>query len=126
MSKKKKEEFASLELPHKDVPHLMGSHYRVYSDYNNYKVIAAESALEALQASGIEKPYKVERDTILLYNLLNLGNNVSPDAVSAMPPANDTQPAAVAPTETQQDAPANVDVPAAELSNNDIDKLLQG
>jgi hypothetical protein len=125
MSRKKNEGFESLALPRKDVPHLMGSHYRVYSDYANFKVVAAENAQEAMENSGIQNPVRVARDTILLYSLLNLGANVSAEEISATPPANDTAPIATAPTVTEE-APASTEAPAAALSNNDVDTLLQG
>jgi hypothetical protein len=124
MSRKKHEEFESLALPRKEVPHLMGTHYRVYSDHENFKVVAATSAQEAMENSGIKNPLKVERETMLLYSLINLGGNPSVGAASEPLPSNSPAPAAT--TETTTEAISeNAEVAAAALSNNDVDKLLQ-
>ncbi len=102
----------------------MGTHYRVYSDHENFKVVAATSAQEAMENSGIKNPLKVERETMLLYSLINLGGNPSVGAASEPLPSNSPAPAAT--TETTTEAISeNAEVAAAALSNNDVDKLLQ-
>lgn len=81
------EPFESLELPHKEVPHLMGVRYRVYSDATNYQQIEAANALEALQKSGLSNPVRIERDTIFLHRIIDLSVMMSGKAVDMVTPA---------------------------------------
>lgn len=111
------EPFESLSLPRKDLPQQMVSRYRVYKDPENYDIIEAISALDALKASGKEEVYKVERDTLKLYNVLDrqtIINSMDPT------PAGDAPAVAAAPA-----APV---LPTNEtpLSSDQVDKLLNG
>ncbi len=39
--------------------------YRVYSDKNNFKLVEADTAFEAIQKSGVVSPHKVEAVNIV-------------------------------------------------------------
>jgi hypothetical protein len=134
---KQNEEFEELSIPRKELPRL-ANHYRVYKDEKDYITVEAESALEALNKSGLHKAHRIERNAIFLANVLNLealSNRPASVAKEAVETPAAEASAPVTP-ETQQPAAEAVaatpatDTPAvaaeAPLSNSDVDKLLKG
>lgn len=115
----KKTEFVPLDLPKKGVAPAEGR-YRVYKDAKDFTVHEAKSALEALQASGLKTAHRIERDSALASNLVDLKKiaaEAPPPAAAAAAPAAATPPAAeeVKPGATDQN-----------LSGDQVDKLLKG
>ena len=116
---------------------VLSGYYRVYTDKQNFKMIQATSALEALEQSGFRHAFKIEREDLLKYNLLSppfwqSQNHASQDAAAqpvvmetpAEPAATvATEPAAAAAEPSAEPAPAAA-ASAETLSNDDIDKLL--
>ena len=117
---KPKEPFEELAMPRKDVPHLQSSRYRVYKNPKEFVTVEAISALEALQASGVKNPTRIERDLFQLASILELNSfGGDPQADAQL---NDTPMApAAAPEETAPPAAPAADTP---LSGDDVNKLL--
>ncbi len=149
------ETFEELFIPRKELQSSNAMVYRVYSDYKNFELVEAASALDALAISKKRNVYKVQRHDPLGYNVIHLnqvmqqmfpasdipGNAVpesfehieksqekSPEPVAATPaPAPEPAPAVVAapaPEPAASSAPMASD--PAPLSNEEIDKLLNG
>jgi hypothetical protein len=137
--------FEELDMPRKNVHGVTEQGYRVYRNVVEYMVVEATSALEALEKSGIAKPHKITRHDPLADNVLSLkiakkllGINVihpenAPAAAAIVPPELAAAPAA--PVEAQSAAPAPIAeealIPVVEagekvLSNEEVDKLLNG
>ena len=123
------EAFETLPIPRKDLPQL-GTRYRVYKDPENFILVEAASALEALKACGMEPVHRIERDTIHLNNVLNVQALAEAPAAAA-PPTAETPAATATPpptAETPAAAPPPAATPpadAAPLSPEDVNKLLQ-
>lgn len=122
--------FESLSLPHKEVPHLVGTRYRVYSDSKNYTLVEAGSALEAIQASGMKNVHKVLRDTIMLNTLLDVAT-VTGSATPPMPQVSKSMADNAENTAQGEEGAGSIAAAAAAaadakaLSNDEVDKLLE-
>lgn len=152
--KENTEPFEELFIPRKELQSSSAMLYRVYSDYKNFELVEAASALDALAISKKRNVYKIQRHDPLGYNVIHLnqvmqqmfpesdipGNNV-PESFEhiekqqekvqepvAAAPATAPEPAApvaaAAPEPVASSAPAVTD--SAPLSNEEIDKLLNG
>jgi len=127
--KDKKEPFESLTLPHREVPQLTLSRYRVYKNAKDYVLVEAGNAMEALKTSGLAQATLIERDIFFSNNVLSV-QTLEEKSPAASPPA--AEPAAAAapvPEPKQADAaPAQTSPAVAEtpLSNDEVNKLLQG
>ena len=131
------EPFEELFIPRRELQISTMSVYRVYSDYKHFELVEAASALDALSISKKRNVYKIQRhdplgdNVIHLNQVMNSGSSeniaVENNIVPAAAPAQAQQPAEAAP-EQIVDAPvaAAAAAEAAPLSNDDIDKLLNG
>lgn len=113
------ETFETLPLPKRELPQWTASNYRVYKNVNEYVVIEASTALEAMQASGVTPVYKIERDGLNYITVLEPNTwKTEPAAEAQAIPAEAATPAAA------EAAPAQAPVPETPLSNDDVNKLL--
>lgn len=119
MTNQPKEPFEELPFPRKDMAGMQAGRYRVYKNPKDYVLVEAVSALEALQNSKLDKPYRVERDMLHLTTVLTL-SSFSDGATQ--------EPTGDAPQQVEESAaaPASPEAPAADsnLSNDDVSKLL--
>lgn len=128
--------FEELYIPQKSFNSNAALLYRVYSDYKHYELVEAASALDALAHSSIKSPYKIMRHDPFGDNVLHLNQVMSMEAKSAgQPTLGDTTipegKIAVAdiPVVAQQEIvsePVSVSSEPAPLSNDDVNKLLNG
>lgn len=111
--------FEHLPMARASVPDVLMGQYRVYSSRSDFSTVTADSALQALEMSGLGRAYKIERHSMLAANVIapSFWSDEKPVLTSSAEAA--PQPA-IAPAETIEIA---VEAP---LSNNDIDKLLNG
>lgn len=96
--------FETIPLPRKNGINESGK-YRVYKDSAEFMLVPAETALEAMKASGLATVHKIERDAIDFNKVMNpkfsvdvlLGEKKeaapAPDAAAAPAPI-ETAPAA--------------------------------
>ena len=82
------ERFEELDLPRKDLPNLVGTHYRVYSDDGKFVRVEAINALEAINKSGVNNIVRIVRDTIYLNRIVDMSKMVD-SAVSSAPVKSD-------------------------------------
>jgi hypothetical protein len=137
------EPFEELLIPRKDLPVSSAIIYRVYSDHKNFELIEAASALDALAGSKIRNVYKVRRHDPLGDNVIQLNriiSDVSADSssvkvevseVAASPqqeviPSVEVAPLVVEAVESVVETSTPVSTEPAALSNDEIDKLLNG
>lgn len=116
--------FEDIEFPHRSIPGLNASRYRVYSDHKTFVVVEADTILQALQKAAVPNPVRVRRENIYLQNVLDLP-----------PAADDTEhkefiPAVIEPLMVAEKpfAPKQAVTPfeAAEpLSSEQVDQLLK-
>lgn len=66
-------EFRPLELPEKPAP-MRGSGYRVYTSRDEFIVVSAVSAREAIEKSGVPRPYKVELAGVNFKHIIDLSD----------------------------------------------------
>ena len=109
------EMFKPLELPKKNTSQTSSNSYRVYKDKSQFIVVEAENAQKALLASGLKQAYRIERHDIKLSVVLNF-DTLSELSADKNPP--------VAPEE--KTTPTELVSTSASLSNEEVDKLLQG
>lgn len=112
--------FEVLPIPRKELSQSAIENYRVYKSANDYVVVPAQTALEALKASGLPVAYKIERDKIDLDKVLTpnaWATSAKIEEGSGPPP-----PAATPEITATVSAPAT-DTP---LSSDDVNKLLNG
>jgi hypothetical protein len=64
--------FKDIEFPHRSVPGVNASRYRVYSDHRTFVVVEADTILQALQKAAVPNPVRVRRENIYLQNVLDL------------------------------------------------------
>ena len=125
--------FEQLPLARTALPEVTGGQYRVYRDAANFALITAESALQALELSGFGHAYKIQRTSLFMNNLITPQywevdpatqpmQADKPVPVQAAEPAAEPALAEAAPPETPTEAPSGEEP----LSNQDIDKLLNG
>jgi hypothetical protein len=132
--------FKDIDFPHRDIPDINVSKYRIYSDHKHFILVEADNAQSAIELSGIRKPVRVLRDSIYLQNVLVLAGittraNVEPElkpkpeplmlpesemnSQAAVPETTEIlktesiEPSETPPTETE-----------AALSSEEVDKLL--
>lgn len=141
------EPFEELAIPRRDFSISSDMVYRVYKDRRNFEIVEAESALDALARSKIKNAYKIERHDPLGCNVIHLSQVISqqvPPSEELVPDDHskiqeqpqeivesvvaDAEPVAT-PESTavvqETESPPASGEPAA-LSNDDIDKLLNG
>ena len=54
--------FEQLPLARADVRLSLVGQYRIYTDGKNFKLVEADSAVHALEQSGLDKAFKIERE----------------------------------------------------------------
>ncbi|NBX03559.1 MAG: hypothetical protein EBR02_05805 [Alphaproteobacteria bacterium] len=64
-------QFENLTIPRKSLPLAGGCRYRVYETAQNFKIVDAATAMEALSACGLTYAYKILRDDPMNENLLS-------------------------------------------------------
>lgn len=117
--------FRDLALPRKEVALASASRYRVYKNAKEFVVVDAANAKEALAGSGFDKAVRIEKESIHQVNVLTLSalqdreSDIAPAQPEASAPADSASPPA-------QAAPAQAAPQEQALSNDDVDKLLQG
>ncbi|MDX2073243.1 MAG: hypothetical protein SFX19_02630 [Alphaproteobacteria bacterium] len=72
--------FEQLPLARTAAPASLVGQYRVYSDHKNFKRVEAESAVGALEMSGLESAVKIEREATYKHAL------IAPNFTQAAPP----------------------------------------
>ena len=100
--------FEILSLPQKQLLQPGATCYRVYKDAVNFTTVEAANAHEAMQTSGVQHPYRIERDSIFLRGMVDLTKICAPTTPQATP----------------SDV-AKQESPAAALTGEQVDKLLQ-
>ncbi len=124
--------FEALPMPRKNVPQLFGGSYRVYRSSRDFVVVEADSALEALERSGLHSAVKIERES--MDNISVLSAAAWRTGVLSTPPVQPAAPTEAAPAaDSMQEAKDTIlldvpqTVPAGEqpLSNDDVEKLLK-
>jgi hypothetical protein len=138
--------FEPIDFPRMELPHLIASRYRIYSDANNYTLVEAESALQAMESSGVTNIFRIQRESILLRRIIDLKKEMGIETVSAadvnVPDVKSDivvgEEEAFLKPELQElaaeDEPIAITAPsttglasqAVPLSSNDIDKLVKG
>ncbi len=142
--------FEELMIPRRELHAPSVMIYRVYSDYKHFELVEAMSALDALSASKIKNIYKIERHDPLADNVIHLNQVINPMAAVSTKvesaPVENIQPQQHESTTHVAEAKASAEVPVetkpveavapapvhaapkedAPLSNDDIDKLLNG
>lgn len=83
--------FEQLPLAKAPMPAMLAGQYRVYTDYKNFTRIEAESAVHALEMSGLQKAFKIERETMNKISLILPKLAAAVEAVTA--PATPEAPA---------------------------------
>lgn len=144
MKEENKEPFEELFIPRKDLHLSSAMVYRVYRDNRHYELVEAASALDAMAACKNKKIYKIQRHDPLGFNVIHLNQvlnqdfigDIEPDSKSeySEPSALPQEPVEAAPAKIASEPPAPPPAPpAAEapaesraLSNEEIDKLLNG
>lgn len=71
MNRRPDENFLPLSLPEKELPALE-AYYRIYRDSEDYILVKAGSAAQALEISGIQSPRRIVRDALYRHNVINL------------------------------------------------------
>ena len=127
--------FSSFQLPRKEMHDLDITRYRVYSTRREYMLIVADSAAEAMQRARMVSPFKVVREFPLYCTLLSpdwiglvedeAADVVKSSASSAAPELPAEISVAPEPDTMAQEQPAAAE-PAAKLSQDEINKLLEG
>ncbi|MDX2113709.1 MAG: hypothetical protein SFW63_08275 [Alphaproteobacteria bacterium] len=119
-------------MPRKNVPQLFGGSYRVYRSSRDFVVVEADSALEALERSGLHSAVKIERES--MDNISVLSAAAWRTGVFSAPPAQtpaptDAAPAAASAQEAKDtillDVPQTAPAADQPLSNDDVEKLLK-
>jgi hypothetical protein len=118
-------DFEIMPITKCDIPRLLEGSYRVYKSYREYVVVSAESALEALQLSGLDNVHKIERESMDNISVLSASAWHEKKAV----PANLTgQPAEKKDTilvTVPESMPPAAAEPPQELSDDEVNKLLK-
>lgn len=106
------ERFEELALPRKDLPNLVGTHYRVYSRDGQFVRVEAINALEAIKKSNMQDIKRIERDTIYLNRIVDMSKMVDSVAKPVSPaPEKKTEAPAAQPVEAKaEDALSTQDV----------------
>ncbi len=118
--------FEHLPLARAESSVVLDGAYRVYSDAKNYTTIQATSAIEALEMSGIHYAFKIKRENLFSNNLLNPKSWDKAVAAPVAAQAEAVHEPVVVAAEMISEPVVEAPAPAAELSNDDIDKLLNG
>ncbi len=125
------EPFEELFIPRRETQGDSATRYRVYTDAKNYKLVEAVSALDAITNSGVARAYKIERHNPMGENIIhiNISKNQPIQRAEAKAIVAEAAPIAeeIAPPETSAEPSIQADTPpAAALSNDDVEKLLNG
>lgn len=132
--KQNEEPFEELIIPRRDMQISAATVYRIYSDYKNFQLVEAGSALEAISMCGNQNVYKIKRHDPLGDNVIHLNQAVRPIITQNQIITVDNAVAEKAVQEQaentevseEQTAVASQAAAEAPLSNDDIDKLLNG
>mgnify|MGYP003392965386 CR=1 FL=1 len=134
--KQSEEPFEELIIPRREMQISTATIYRIYSDYKNFQLVEAGSALEAIAMMGNKNVYKIKRHDPLGDNVIHLNQAVRPIAVQNHNIAVDNmvventipvqEAAAITEVSEEQTAAASQAAAETPLSNDDIDKLLNG
>lgn len=135
------EPFEELMIPRRELHTPSAVIYRVYRDYKNFELVEAVSALDALAVSKNKNVYKIERHNPLGDNVIHLKQVMKMFSSEG----GDMEENFAGSVIQQQDVPVPITIPVAEeaipepiekpaaapmedapLSNDDIDKLLNG
>jgi hypothetical protein len=119
--------FEALPMPRKDIPQPATGRYRIYKDARQYITVDADSALEALQQSGVGNAVKIERESIDYIRVMHASEWSNMDMPQTMAPQAQPMPQVVpenmpAPQATAAEPQAIAS--DAPLSNDDVSKLL--
>ncbi len=120
--------FEQLALPRKEVPQFMGSHYRVYSDAENFIVIEAPNALEAMKISGMQKAFRIQRDIIMLHRIVDvssMSNIMATHTDSQEEPIPAIQKPDLVELKPEVQDAAAVDMESMPLASSEVEQLLQ-
>jgi hypothetical protein len=101
--------FESLPLPRKEMTVTAASRYRIYDNVDHFTTVTANTALEAIQSSGLKKVYKIQRDRLDDVNILEMEFWKREDTQKqeqAAPQAGET-PAAAEPPPSETAAPSS-------------------
>ena len=141
------ESFEELIIPRKDLHISDAMIYRVYSDKKNFELVEAVSALDAMSQSKIKNIYKIERHDPMANNVIHLRqvlggfppveniiseNKVAEELEQVTLPQSEAAPAIVIEAENvpiaEPEPEPEVSVPVADvaLSNDEVEKLLNG
>lgn len=112
------EMFQTLKIPRREVLGASLLKYRVFSDATHFVLVEADNAQTALSKSGISNAFRIEQETILLKNIINLDEMKAEQPATPVP--QESAPAEIKPAE-EPPTPA----PPTALSPDDVDKLLQ-
>lgn len=124
------ENFKYLEIPRKNLAQSAGAQYRVYSNAKDFVTVEAENAQAAIAQSGVVNPLRVVRHIPSQCNVLEfppMDDAAAPVAAPVMAapsevPVEEAAPVAAETVAAPEAAPAS----EAPLSNEDVEKLLQG
>jgi hypothetical protein len=75
--------FEQLPLARANMPVSLVGQYRIYTDHKNFTMVEAESAVGALEASGLQKAFKIEREALHKVSLIAPKFNVAIAAAEA-------------------------------------------
>lgn len=62
--------FEQLPLARTTMQMSLAGQYRIYTDHKNFKLVQADSAVNALEQSGIARAFKIERETLYKNTLI--------------------------------------------------------
>ena len=117
--------FEALPFIRKHVPQFSGTHYRVYTDEKSYQRVQADSALEAIKKSGIEKIFRIERDTIYINTIVEIPAMMDEQATGEVMIENGNSAPVTSDVAAAMQTEATPSVQAdAVLSGSEVDQLL--
>lgn len=143
--KQNEQPFEELIIPRREMQVSTTTIYRVYSDHKNFQLVEAGSALEAMSIIGNKSVYKIKRHDPLGDNVIHLNyamrpisaqnqnvihnvavENVTAEAAPPVPAAPEANPEPSKEQVAEASQAAAATAAETPLSNDDIDKLLNG
>ena len=78
--------FEQLPLARTSIPAALIGLYRIYTDNKNFKLVQADSAVNALELSGLLQAFKIEREALHKNTLLtpNFASAAAPTVEGAV------------------------------------------
>ena len=121
--------FEELVIQRREMLNMSDIRYRVYENAHSFKLIEGKSALEALRNSGIKKAYKIEKHNPLGESIIEL--SVIEAILGFDDKKNEAPPTIINVAEQKEEVLLDITPPVrdeqvAALSNDDINKLLNG